>query len=109
VIERLAGDTDPSVSHVGEVRQPLLSGHVVLSEDHLPVGAVLGTPGANPALQAAAQPIPVVIRVAALHFLEQRDRPQAGLGLEHRADLAVPEPVERVATLAARAAVRQLT
>jgi hypothetical protein len=108
VIEPLAGDADPSVAHVGEVRQSLLSGDVVLPEDHLPVGAVFGAPGANPALQAAAQPVPVVIGVAALHFLEQRDRPQAGLGLEHRADLAVPEPVERVATLAARAAVGQL-
>ena len=61
VIERLAGDTDPDVAHIGEVGQCLPSGDVVLAEDHLPVGAMFGAPGANPAFQTAAQPIPVMI------------------------------------------------
>jgi len=63
---------------------------VILTEDHLAIGAVLRPPGANPALQAATQPVPVMIGMTALHLFEHRDRPQAGMRLEHRADLAVP-------------------
>jgi hypothetical protein len=40
--------------------------------------------------------------MAALHLLDQGDRPQPGLGFEHRADLGVPEPGEGVGTLAAK-------
>jgi hypothetical protein len=63
---------------------------MVLTEDHFTIGAVFGTPGTNPALQATTQPIPVVVGMTALHLLEQGNRSQAGMGLEHRADLAVP-------------------
>ena len=61
---------------------------------------MFGAPGANPTLQATAQPVPVMIGMAALHLLDQGDRPQPGLGFEHRADLGVPEPGEGVGTLA---------
>ena len=43
-----------------------------------------------PPLQATAQPIPVMIGMTALHLFEHRDRPQAGMRLEQRTDLAVP-------------------
>ena len=59
------------------------------AESH-PIGAVLGSPGANPAFQATKQPIPVMIGMPALHLFEHRDRPQAGMCLEQRADLAAP-------------------
>ena len=48
---------------------------MVLAEDHLAIGAVLGSPGAHPALKAATQPIPVMIGMTALHLFEHRDRP----------------------------------
>ena len=63
---------------------------VILTEDHLAIGAVLGAPGANAAFQATTQPIPVMIGMTALHLFEHRDRPQAGMRLEQREDLAVP-------------------
>jgi hypothetical protein len=63
---------------------------MVLTEDHLAIRAVFGMPGTNPTFQAPAQPIPVMIGMAALHLLEQPNRSQARMRLEHRADLAVP-------------------
>jgi hypothetical protein len=90
MVQPLTGDADAGVGHVGEIRQRLLSRYMVLTEDHLPIGTVFGAPGTHPALQAATQPIPVMIGMTALHLLEQPNRPQAGMGLEHRADLAVP-------------------
>ena len=90
MVQRLAGNADAGIGHIGEIRQRLLSGDVVLTEDHLAIGAVLGPPCANPALQATTQPIPVMIGMTALHLFEHRDWPQAGMRLEHRADFAVP-------------------
>ncbi len=50
-----AARAEPSSSaHVGEVREPLLSRYMVLTEDHLTIGAMFGPPGANPSLQAPA-------------------------------------------------------
>jgi hypothetical protein len=90
MVQRLTGDADAGIGHVGEIRQRLLSGDVILTEDHLAIGTVLRTPGAHPALQATTQPIPVMIGMTALHLFEHRDRTQAGMHLEQRADLAVP-------------------
>jgi hypothetical protein len=90
MVQRLAGNADAGIRHVGEIRQRLLAGEVILTEDHLPIGAVLRAPGANPTLQATTQPIPVMIGMTALHLFEHRDRPQAGMRLEQQADLAVP-------------------
>jgi hypothetical protein len=50
----LPGDADVETAHVGEVREPLLSRYMVLTEDHLAIGAMFGPPGANPSLQAPA-------------------------------------------------------
>jgi len=90
MVQRLAGNADAGIGHVGEIRQRLLSGNMVLTEDHLAIGTVLRAPGTNPAFQATAKPIPVMIGMAALHLFEHRDRPQAGTRLEQRADVAVP-------------------
>ena len=76
----------PHAGHRGEVRAGRTAGH----GDEVRIGAVLGAPRTNPTLQAPAQPIPVMIGMTALHLLEQPNRSQAGMGLKHRADLAVP-------------------
>jgi hypothetical protein len=47
VRQRLAGDTDANLGHVGEVRQALLARRMVLTEDHLALSAVFGIPGAD--------------------------------------------------------------
>jgi len=47
VFEWLAGDADGQGALVGEIRQALLSGDVILPEDHLAVGAVFRAPSAR--------------------------------------------------------------
>jgi hypothetical protein len=96
VIKRLTSDAHARIAHVSKVRKRLLAGNMVLTEDYLPLSPMLGGPGTDPALQAAAQAIPIMIRIPALHLLEQRHGPQAGRGLKHRADLAIPKPKERI-------------
>ena len=62
MIQRLTGDAGRRHRPwSGEIRQRLLSRHMVLTEDHLAIRAVFGAPGTNPTLQATTQPIPVVI------------------------------------------------
>ena len=96
MVQRLAGDADAGIGHVGEVRQRLLSGHMVLTEDHLPIGAVLGAPGADPALQATTQPIPVMIGMTQLHLLEQGNRSQAGMASSIGRISRSHNPVKRI-------------
>jgi hypothetical protein len=86
----LAGDADAGVGHVGEIRQRLLSRHMVVAEDHLAIGAVFGAPGPNPTLKTTTQPVPVMTGMTQLHLLDQGNRSQTGMCLEHRADLAIP-------------------
>jgi hypothetical protein len=90
MIQRLAGNADADIGHVGEIRLRLLSRHMVLTEDHLAIGAVFGAPGTNPTLQASTQPIPILTGMTQLHLLEQGNWSQTGMRLEHRADLAIP-------------------
>ena len=54
VIERRAGDGDAEIAHVGEVRQPEPTGLMGLAEDHLLLRAMQRPPGADAALQRAA-------------------------------------------------------
>ena len=100
MLQRLTGDADAGIGHIGEIRQRLLAGDVILTEDHLAISAVFGAPCTNPALQATTQPIPVMTGMTALHLFEHRDRPQAGMRLEQRADLAVPQSIKWIGTLA---------
>ena len=53
VIQRLAGDAHAERAHVGEVREAAVARLMLLAEDHLPLGTVLGPPGADPPLQSA--------------------------------------------------------
>jgi hypothetical protein len=57
----------------------MLPWHMVLTENHLPIGTVFGAPGTNPPLQAPTQPIPVMIGMTALHLLEHPNQSQAGI------------------------------
>ena len=90
VFERLPGDADGEIAHVGEVRQALPTRRMVLAEDHLPLRPVQAMPGADPPLQRAAQPVPIAVRMAPLHLLEQGDRPQAGPALQQAAGCRSP-------------------
>jgi hypothetical protein len=69
---------------------------MVLAEDHLALSAVLGAPGADATLHGAAQASPVAIRMASLHFLQQRHRPHAGTAGQQRQDVALPQSAKRV-------------
>jgi len=64
MIERHARDGDPGLAHLGEVGQADLAGLVSLAEDDLLLLAVNRPPGADPALQRAADSSPE-LRVAA--------------------------------------------
>jgi hypothetical protein len=48
--ERLTGEMDAKIGHVGEVRQALPARRVILAEDHLVLRPVLRAPSANAAL-----------------------------------------------------------
>ena len=80
VRQRLAGDTDAKLGHVGEVRQALLARRVVLTEDHLARSSVFGTPCADTTFQGAAEPIPIALGMPPLHLVQQHHRPHAGTG-----------------------------
>jgi hypothetical protein len=90
VREQLTGDVDAEVRHVGEVRQPLLTRRMVLTEDHFALGPMLGAPGADATLQRAPQPMPIAIGMAPLHFFQHRHRAHAGTGHQQRQDVALP-------------------
>jgi hypothetical protein len=95
VFEQLAGDADAERGGLGEVGQPLPPRRMVLAEDHLARRAGDRLPVADPPLQRAAD-ADGEIGMAAVEFLEQRDRPQARGGLQHRHDLAVPDRGKQV-------------
>src|SRR5689334_15370542 len=74
---------------------------MVLAKDHVPLRSVQAMPGAHPPLERAAQPVPIAVRMATLHLLEQGDRPQAGPAFQQWQDVALPDPVQRIRTLTA--------
>ena len=88
VREQLTGDVDAEVRHVGEVRQPLLTRRMVLTEDHFTLGPMLGAPGADATLQRAPQPMPIAM--APLHFFQHRHGAHAGTGHQQRQDVVLP-------------------
>ncbi len=94
--ERLPGDTDAEIGHIGEVRQALLARRVVLAEDHLALRAVFGAPRAHATLQGAAQAVPVAVGMAALHLFQHRHRPHVGTAGQQRQDVALPQAAQRI-------------
>ncbi len=97
VVEPDADDRDAEIGHVGEVGQPGAPGFMRLAEDDILLFAMKCPPGADPALQGAAD-AGAEIGMAPDDLLEDRDRAQAGRGLEHRHDLGLEHRSERVWT-----------
>ena len=91
-----AGDDHLELVADGEVRQPETARRVLLREEDLALGAMHGAPLAHAALQRAQDVRAVGTGVAALQFLQQRDRVEHGVGFEQRHDFAVPHRGQRV-------------
>ena len=99
VIEAHAGDAHPGLAHVGEVGQAEPARHMKLAEDDVLVGAVDGAPGADAALERAPYS-GAEFGMAPADLFEDPDRAQARRRLEHRHDLLVPDPGQRIGTAA---------
>lgn len=85
-----AGDDYLKLVADGEVGQPESARRMLLREEDFALGAVHGAPLAYAALQRAKDRRAVVTRVAALQFLQERDRVEGAVGLEQWHDFAVP-------------------
>jgi hypothetical protein len=95
MIQRHAGHRDGQFAHLGEIRQPQPPRLVRLAEDHVALGPVHGPPGADAPLQRAAHAARE-LGVAPQQFLEDRDRPHAGCGLQQRHDFRVEDLGQRI-------------
>ena len=99
MIEPVARDRDAKRAHVGEVGQAHPARRMLLAEDHIPVGTVERPPARHAALQGPAHSRGD-LGMSTANLLEDGHRADAGCGLQHRHDLAVPYPGERVGTTA---------
>jgi hypothetical protein len=99
VVERFTRDRDAEFAHGGEVGQTHPARRVLLAEDHISVGTVESPPSSDAALQGSAhsQGDP---GISTANLLEDGHRADAGCGLQHRHDIAVPHPGKRVGTAA---------
>jgi hypothetical protein len=75
VLQRNTNDGDTELCGIGEIRQSLLPGWMLLTEDDLSPGTVQRLPQADPTLQSAA-PALGKRGVAASHLIENSNRPQ---------------------------------
>ena len=91
-----AGDDHLEFVADGEVRQPESARRMLLREEDFALGAVHGAPLAYAALQGAQDRRAVAAGVAALQFLQQRDRVERAVGFEQWHDFAVPYRGQRV-------------
>ncbi len=86
VVERLAGDRNAELAHVGEV---------LLAEDHISTGTVECPPFGDATFQCPAHSRDD-LGMPPTHLLEDRHRTNAGRGLQHRHDVVLPHPGKRV-------------
>ncbi len=82
-------DGDAKYAGVGEVGQAKPAGFVLLTEDHILLGAGQGSPAAHASFQRAPN-AGANLRMAPPDLVEHRDRPNAGSRFQDRYDLAVP-------------------
>jgi hypothetical protein len=95
MIERLAGDGDVKIAHVGEVGQSHPARRMLLTEDHLLIRAVQPPPRSDAPLQRPPDP-GAEFRMPADQFLENGDGPQPRRGFQNGDDLVVPNVGERI-------------
>jgi hypothetical protein len=108
VRQRRARYRDARLGHLGEVGQPHPAGLVGLAEDHLPLGPVQRPPPADAPLERPPDPR-LELRMPAQQLLEDGDRPEARVRLQHRHDLGVEHGRQRIGPppLARRAFLRR--
>ena len=97
VIQLLPGNGDAESAHPGEVGQAELARPVCLPEHDLAVGTMLRPPVADASLQGAPDRR-VQIGVTPHQLPEHGHRPDVGIGLEKRHDVAVEYPGQWVRT-----------
>ena len=97
VIQLLPGNGDAESLHPGEVRQAEPARPVRLLEHDIPIGTVPGPPVADAPLQGAPDGR-VQIGVTLHQLPEHGHRPDVGISLEKRHDLAVEYSGQRVRT-----------
>src|SRR5262245_56592943 len=97
VSERLTRDRDTEPTHVGEVGQAHPPRRVLLAEDHIAAGSVERPPPRDAALHGPAYSRSHR-RMPTANLLEDCHRSDSRCGLQHRDDLAVPDPGEWVGT-----------
>src|SRR6201987_5424948 len=83
------GDGDAEYARVGEVGQAKPAGFVLLTKDHIQLGAGQGSPAAHSPFQRAPN-AGADLRMAAPYLVEHRNGPNARSRLQDRHDLAVP-------------------
>ena len=95
VDQRRARDANAEVGHVSEVRQAHPARFVNLAEDHLAVRAVQRAPVAHATLQGPPDSL-AKLGMTAQNLAEDRHRPQARCGFQHRNDLGIEDPGQRI-------------
>src|SRR5712691_9326335 len=83
------GDGDAEYARVGEVGQAKPAGLVLLTKDHILLGAGQGSPAAHSPFQRTPN-AGADLRMAPPDLVEHRNGPNAGSRLQDRHDLAVP-------------------
>jgi len=83
------GDGDAEYARVGEVGQAKPAGFVLLTKDHIQLGAGQGSPAAHSPFQRAPN-AGADLRMAPPDLVEHSNGPNAGSRLQDRHDLAVP-------------------
>ena len=89
-------DGHPELGTMGEVREGLSAGRVLLSEDQLAFRPLGRTPVGDPPLQRAQMAVAIAPRVQALQLFEHGGGPDLGCGLEHRHQFVAPDLGERI-------------
>jgi hypothetical protein len=69
--EGLTGQRHAEIAAIGEVRQGLVPGRMILAEDQVAIRSLGGSPSGNPALKRTQEAIGETVRMKALKFLKQ--------------------------------------